>query len=124
VDDSIVRGHTSREIVALARQCGAKKVYFASYSPPLRYPCVYGIDMQTKTEFAASNANPDQIAKRIGADKVIYQTLDSLKKAVKLGNKKLTSFCGACFDGIYPTGDVTPEILQAIEKERNFFKDN
>jgi amidophosphoribosyltransferase len=124
VDDSIVRGHTSRNIISLARECGAKKVYFASYSPPLRYPCVYGIDMQTKTEFVASKANPDQVAKRIGADKVIYQTLDSLKKAVSLENKKLTSFCGACFYGIYPTGDVTPEILQAIEKERKIIKEN
>lgn len=118
VDDSIVRGNTSRAIVELVRECGAKKVYFAAYSPPLRYPCVYGIDMQTKTEFVARNANLDQIAKKIGADKVIYQTLDSLKKAVQLGNKNLKSFCAACFDGIYPTGDVTPEILKEIEKER------
>ena len=118
VDDSIVRGHTSRAIIQMVRNCGAKKVYFAAYSPPLRYPCVYGIDMQTKTEFIAQDANLDQIAKKIGADKVIYQTLESLKKAVQLGNKKLTHFCGACFDGIYPTGDVTPEILESIEKER------
>jgi len=118
VDDSIVRGNTSRSIIQLVRDCEAKKVYFASYSPPLRYPCVYGIDMQTKTEFVARNANLDQIAQRIGADKVIYQSLASLKKAVQLGNKKLTSFCAACFDGIYPTGDVTPEILEEIERER------
>ncbi|MFQ5722343.1 MAG: amidophosphoribosyltransferase, partial [Candidatus Aminicenantales bacterium] len=118
VDDSIVRGNTSRAIIQLVRDCGAKKVYFASYSPPLRYPCVYGIDMQTKTEFVARDANLDQIAKRIGADKVIYQSLASLKKAVQLGNKKLTNFCAACFDGIYPTGDVTPEILEEIERER------
>ncbi len=123
VDDSIVRGHTSRQIVALARECGAKKVYFASYSPPLKHPCVYGIDMQTKTEFLARNANLDQIAKNVGADKVIYQSLDSLKKAVQLGNKKLTSFCGACFDGNYPTGDVTPEILKAIEKNRKLIQE-
>ncbi|MFQ6110255.1 MAG: amidophosphoribosyltransferase [Candidatus Aminicenantales bacterium] len=118
VDDSIVRGNTSRAIIQLVRDCGAKKVYFASYSPPLRYPCVYGIDMQTKTEFVARDATLDLIAKRIGADKVIYQSLESLKKAVRLGNKKLREFCGACFDGVYPTGDVTPEILEAIEKER------
>ncbi|MFC2169230.1 amidophosphoribosyltransferase [Acidobacteriota bacterium] len=124
VDDSIVRGNTSRAIIELVRQCGAKKVYFASYSPPLRHPCVYGIDMQTKTEFVAQNADVDLISKRIGADKVIYQTLDSLKKAVKLGNRKLNNFCAACFDGIYPTGDVTPEILKAIEKERNQAQDN
>ena len=118
VDDSIVRGNTSRAIIELVRECGAKKVYFGAYSPPLRYPCVYGIDMQTKTEFVARDADLDQIAKRIGADKVIYQTLDSLKKAVNLGNKNLKNFCAACFDGIYPTGDVTPEILKKIEDER------
>lgn len=124
VDDSIVRGNTSRAIIQLVRECGAKKVYFAVYSPPLRYPCVYGIDMQTKTEFVARNANLDQIAKKIGADRVIYQSLESLKKAVRLGNKKLNDFCGACFDGVYPTGDVTPEILKAIEKERKHVHDS
>ncbi|MFQ6069408.1 MAG: amidophosphoribosyltransferase [Candidatus Aminicenantales bacterium] len=123
VDDSIVRGHTSRKIIELARQCGAKKVYFASYSPPLRYPCVYGIDMQTKTEFIARNSTPDQVAREIKADKVIYQSLDSLKKAVQLENPQLKAFCGACFDGNYPTGDVTEEILEAIEKERKFSKE-
>lgn len=119
VDDSIVRGNTSRAIIELVRECGAKKVYFGSYSPPLRYPCVYGIDMQTKAEFIASNATIEQIAKKIGADKVIYQPLESLKKAVNIGNKKITQFCGACFDGHYPTEDVTPEILKAIERDRN-----
>jgi len=123
VDDSIVRGNTSRAIVDLVRECGAKKVYFASYSPPLRYPCVYGIDMQTKTEFVAQGADLDQIAKKIGADKVIYQTLDNLKAAVRLGNPKITHFCAACFDGIYPTGDVTPEILKEIEKERKIIQE-
>jgi len=124
VDDSIVRGNTSRAIVELVRECGAKKVYFASYSPPLRCPCVYGIDMQTKTEFVAQNASIDQIAKRIGADKVIYQRIESLKKAVQMGNRKLTQFCGACFDGIYPTGDVTPEILKSIEEARKLAQEN
>jgi len=118
VDDSIVRGNTSRAIVELVRECGAEKVYFASYSPALRFPCVYGIDMQTKTEFVARDADDDQIAKKIGADKVIYQTLDNLKAAVRLGNPKITNFCAACFDGTYPTGDVTPDILKEIEKER------
>lgn len=122
VDDSIVRGNTSRSIIALVRECGAKKVYFGAYSPPLRYPCVYGIDMQTKAEFIARNATIEKIAKKIGADKVIYQSLDSLKKAVQTGNNKITQFCGACFDGHYPTGDVTPEILEAIEKDRKFIQ--
>ncbi len=118
VDDSIVRGNTSRAIIELVRECGAKRVYFASYSPPLRFPCVYGIDMQTRTEFVARNANLEEIAQKIGADKVIYQKLDCLKKAVQMGNPKLKHFCGACFDGQYPTGDVTAEVLQRIEKER------
>jgi len=124
IDDSIVRGNTSKSIIKMVRECGAKKVYFGSYSPPLRYPCVYGIDMQTKTEFVARNANLDQIAKRIGADKVIYQSLESLEKAVKMGNEKLENFCGACFNGIYPTGDVTPELLKSIEKDRKTAKEN
>jgi amidophosphoribosyltransferase len=118
VDDSIVRGNTSRAIVELVRECGANKVYFAVYSPPLRYPCVYGIDMQTRTEFIARDASADQVARKVGADKVIYQPLESLKKAVRAGNPKLTRFCAACFDGLYPTGDVTAEVLQEIEKER------
>jgi len=118
VDDSIVRGNTSRAIIELVRECGAKKVYFAAYSPPLRYPCVYGIDMQTKMEFVARDADYDQIAKKIGADKVIYQPLANLKAAVRLGNPKIKKFCAACFDGIYPTGDITPDILKDIEKER------
>ncbi len=123
VDDSIVRGNTSKAIIQLVRGCGAKKVYFASFSPPRRFPCVYGIDMQTKVEFVARDANLDQIAKKIGADKVIYQSLESLKKAVQLGNTNLKDFCGACFDGVYPTGDVTPEILDAIEKGRKTAQD-
>ncbi|MGD8537394.1 MAG: amidophosphoribosyltransferase [Candidatus Aminicenantes bacterium] len=124
VDDSIVRGNTSRAIIELVRECGAKKVYFAAYSPPLRHPCVYGIDMQTKTEFIARNANVEQIAKKLKADKVIYQSLEDLEKAVSLGNKKLHNFCGACFSGVYPTGDVTPKLLEEIESERKIIKDN
>jgi len=123
VDDSIVRGNTSKAIIQMVRECGAKKVYFASYSPPLRFPCVYGIDMQTTREFVARDADVDQIASRVGADKIIYQSLESLKKAVRLGNPKLAQFCGACFDGVYPTGDVTPEILEEIEEERKEHQD-
>jgi amidophosphoribosyltransferase len=102
----------------MVRECGAKKVYLASYSPPLRFPCVYGIDMQSKTEFVARNADEATVAKRIGADKVIYQSLDALKKAVRLENPKLREFCAACFDGVYPTGDISAELLNEIEKER------
>lgn len=124
VDDSIVRGNTSRAIIEMIRECGANKVYFASYSPPLRFPCVYGIDMQTKSEFIARNATIDQVAKKIGADKVIYQSLESLKRAVRCGNKKITQFCGACFDGLYPTGDVTADILETIEQDRKTIQNN
>jgi amidophosphoribosyltransferase len=118
VDDSIVRGNTSKAIIKMVRECGARHVYFAAYSPPLRHPCVYGIDMQTRTEFVARDRNFDAIARKIGADKVIYQTLHNLKKAVRQENPKLKHFCAACFDGNYVTGDVTPEMLKKIEKER------
>jgi amidophosphoribosyltransferase len=124
VDDSIVRGNTSRAIVEMVRECGAEKVYFAAYSPPLRFPCVYGIDMQTKTEFVARDADEDLVARRIGADKVIYQTLDNLKKAIRMENPELRYFCGACFDGSYPTGDITPEILKTIEEERKLIQES
>ncbi len=124
VDDSIVRGNTSRAIIEMVRECGAKKVYLASYSPPLRFPCVYGIDMQTKTEFVARNADEETVARRIGADKVIYQSLDALKKAVMLENPKLAEFCAACFDGVYPTGDISAELLSEIESERAHARDD
>jgi amidophosphoribosyltransferase len=124
VDDSIVRGTTSRAIVEMVRECGAKKVYFASYSPPLRYPCVYGIDMQTRTEFIARGRNTEQIADKIKADKVIYQSLENLKKAVRMSNPNLQNFCSACFSGDYPTKDVTPQLLDALEKERETIHNN
>lgn len=118
VDDSIVRGTTSRAIVEMVRECGARHIYFASTAPPLRHPCVYGIDMQTRTEFVARNRDFDQIAAYIGADKVIYQSLDNLKKAVRMENPELKNFCAACFDGEYITGDVSAEMLQSIEDAR------
>ncbi len=118
VDDSIVRGNTSRQIVALARQSGARKVYFASYSPPLRYPCVYGIDMSTRREFVAKNRSPEEVAAIIGADYVLYQTLEDLEEATREGNSDVHQFCNACFSGEYPTGDVTTEMLHTIEGDR------
>ncbi|MFO7732299.1 MAG: amidophosphoribosyltransferase [Candidatus Aminicenantes bacterium] len=124
VDDSIVRGNTSKAIIEMVRECGAKKVYFASYSPPLRHPCVYGIDMQTKTEFVAMDADEAAVARKLGADEVIYQTLDALKKAVRTENPKIRNFCAACFDGIYPTGDITPDLLYDIEAERKLVQDS
>jgi amidophosphoribosyltransferase len=121
MDDSIVRGNTSRSIVKLARQAGAKKVYFASYSAPLRFPCVYGIDMSTREEFIARDRTEEEIAKAIHADRVVYQDIEGMVRAATAGNRNITSYCLACFNGKYPTGDVTPEYLAAIEADRRRF---
>jgi len=86
----------------MLREAGPRKVSSASYSPPLRHPCVYGIDMQTKTEFVAQDADEAAVARKIGADKVIYQSLAALKKAVQQENPKIRNFCAACFNGEYP----------------------
>jgi len=118
VDDSIVRGNTSKEIVQMAREAGARKVYFASCSPQLLHPCVYGIDMSTKNEFIALGKSDAQIAKEIGADGVVYQDLKDLETSVREGNPDLKQFCNACFTGVYPTGDVTSDVLEGIERER------
>jgi len=119
VDDSIVRGNTSRAIIQMVRNTGAAKIYFASYSAPLTNPCVYGIDMQTRGEFIAKDSTPRQIAAKIGADAVIYQDIEEMEKAVRKQNKRIKSFCKACFTGNYPTGDVSEEILVQIERERD-----
>ncbi|MCK4835905.1 MAG: amidophosphoribosyltransferase [Candidatus Aminicenantes bacterium] len=119
VDDSIVRGNTSRSIIQIVRNAGAKKVFLASYSAPLISPCVYGIDMQTKNEFIAANSTPDQVALKINADRVIYQDLNEMEQVVRKQNKTIKSFCKACFNGVYPTGDVSKEILSLIEEERD-----
>jgi amidophosphoribosyltransferase len=118
VDDSIVRGTTSREIVQMAREAGANKVFFASAAPPVRFPNVYGIDMPTRTELIATGRTDEQIAREIGADAVIYQDLDALKAAVRAVNPKLMQFETSCFDGVYITGDVTSEYLASIERQR------
>ena len=117
-DDMISTAGSICGAADMVKQAGARKVYFASYSPPLRHPCVYGIDMQTKTEFVAQDADEEAVASKIGADKVIYQTLDALKKAVQQENPKIRHFCAACFDGIYPTGDITADLLEDIEADR------
>lgn len=124
VDDSIVRGNTSRSIIRMVRDAGAEKIYFASYSAPLTNPCVYGIDMQTRGEFIAKDSNPQQIAEKIDADAVIYQDLKEMEKAVRAQNKRILSFCKACFTGVYPTGDVSGEMLRQIERERDSYKQN
>jgi amidophosphoribosyltransferase len=118
VDDSIVRGTTSKKIVQMARAAGAKKVYMASCSPPLRNPCVYGIDMSTRNEFVARGRSIDQIAEFLGTDGLVYQELDDLVASVRAGNDELQETCHACFSGEYPTGDVTQEMLVQIETER------
>ena len=120
VDDSIVRGNTSRRIVQMARDAGAKKVYFASCSPPIIHPNVYGIDMPAKTEYVAYNRTNDEICKAIGADLLFYQRLDDLVEAcLSEGNNNLASFDCSCFNGIYVTGGITEEYLQKIERIRN-----
>jgi amidophosphoribosyltransferase len=119
VDDSIVRGTTSREIVMMAREAGAKKVYFASASPPVRYPNVYGIDMPNQHELVATGRTEAEIAVEIGADLLIYQDLDALKEAVRAANPKLVNFEASCFDGKYITGDITADYLSHLAVERD-----
>lgn len=119
VDDSIVRGTTSREIVQMAKEVGANKVYFASAAPPVRFPNVYGIDMPTRQELIAMGKDDSDICREIGADQLVYQDLDSLKKSVWMANPLITQYETSCFDGEYITGDVTPEYLTKIESQRN-----
>jgi len=123
VDDSIVRGTTSREIVQMARDSGARKVFFASSAPPVRFPNVYGIDMPTRSELIAAHRSEDEVAREIGADALIYQDLEALREAVRMLNPKLKTFETSCFDGRYITGDITSDYLQAIESQRDAARD-
>ncbi|MEO0070053.1 MAG: amidophosphoribosyltransferase [candidate division WOR-3 bacterium] len=116
VDDSIVRGTTSKEIVQLVREAGAQEVYLAITAPPLRYPCVYGIDMMTRGEFIAKGKTIPQIRRLIGADALVYQSYEGLIDAVR-GKDTRRSFCTACFNGEYPTG-ITRRELALMEAER------
>ncbi|MCC4116735.1 amidophosphoribosyltransferase [Aromatoleum toluclasticum] len=118
VDDSIVRGTTSREIVTMAREAGAVKVYLASAAPPVRYANVYGIDMPTRTELIAADRNEEEICRVIGADGLIYQDIADLKAAVRAVNPAIKFFETSCFDGSYITGDITPEYLSGVENQR------
>ncbi len=124
VDDSIVRGTTSREIVQMAREAGARKVFFASAAPPVRFPNVYGIDMPTRAELIAAHRSEDEVAAELGADALIYQDLEALKSAVRQINPKLMRFETSCFDGNYITGDVTSDYLLAIETRRDAARDS
>lgn len=119
VDDSIVRGTTCKQIVQMARDCGAKKVYFCSAAPAVRYPNVYGIDMPSVHELIAHNRTTEEVAELIGTDWLIYQDLEDLKEAVRFEGSTVRDFDCAVFDGHYVTGDVDAEYLSHIEKERN-----
>lgn len=119
VDDSIVRGTTSKQIIKLAREAGARKVYFASAAPPVRYPNVYGIDMPAVSELIANGRTVAEIQELIGADRLIYQDLQGLIRSVRHGNSNITEFDTSCFSGEYVTGDVTDEYLHDLEERRN-----
>jgi amidophosphoribosyltransferase len=119
VDDSIVRGTTIREIIAMVREQGAKEVYVCSASPPVRFPNVYGIDMPARSELIASGRNVQELARDIGADELIFQDLDDLKQAITETAPGLTHFDTSIFDGIYVTGDITEEYLNTLEQKRN-----
>jgi amidophosphoribosyltransferase len=118
VDDSIVRGNTSKEIVQMARDAGARKVYMASAAPPVRFPNVYGIDMPTSEELIAHGRTIEEIRAFIGADALIYQDVDAMKRVVGALNPLVRSFEASCFDGHYITGDVSAADFSAMAAQR------
>ncbi len=119
VDDSIVRGTTSKEIVQMARDAGATKVYLASAAPPVRHPNVYGIDMPTRGELIAHGRSVEEIREWIGADALIYQDVEAMKQAVGRINPQVQGFEASCFDGCYVTGDISDEEVTALNEGRN-----
>jgi len=119
VDDSIVRGTTSKQIIQMAREAGARKVYIASAAPPVRFPNVYGIDMPAADELVAHGRSETEIAEYIGADWLIYQDLADLVDAVQKGNRRIESFDCSCFDGNYVTRTVGDDYLNKISNLRN-----
>jgi amidophosphoribosyltransferase len=122
VDDSIVRGTTSREIVQMARDAGARKVYLASAAPPVRYPNVYGIDMPTKEELVAHGRSIEEVRQIIGCDALIYQDVDAMKSAVAQARVNaagaLSDFDASCFDGVYVTGDISIDDITRLNETR------
>ncbi len=118
VDDSIVRGTTSKEIVQMAREAGARKVFLASAAPPVRFPNVYGIDMPTREELIAATRSVEEIREYIGADMLIYQDVDAMKRVVGALNPAIESFEASCFDGRYITGDVSEGDFATMEAQR------
>ena len=122
VDDSIVRGHTSKKIIQMVRDNGAKKVFFASASPPIRFQNVFGIDMPAIKELVAHNRTIRQIKNFIGADELIYQDLDDLRSSASIGNPKIKKFEDSVFTGIYCDSFVTKKYLQKLEDSRQDIK--
>jgi amidophosphoribosyltransferase len=118
VDDSIVRGTTSQEIIQMAREAGARKVYFASAAPPVRYQNVYGIDMPAARELVAHNRSEEEVAATLGADRLFYQDLNDLIEAARRGNPEIQQFDASCFTGEYVTGHVTAAYLSQLEQQR------
>jgi amidophosphoribosyltransferase len=119
IDDSIVRGTTSAQIIELAREAGAKKVYFASAAPPVRHPNVYGIDMPAASELVAAGRTENEVRDLIGADWLVYQDLEDLVLACQHDDARVSEFDTSCFSGTYVTGDVTPEYLERLRSERS-----
>ncbi|MDT8384094.1 MAG: amidophosphoribosyltransferase [Gammaproteobacteria bacterium] len=119
VDDSIVRGTTSQQIIQMARHAGANKVYFASAAPPVRYPNVYGIDMPSVAELVGHDRDEKQIAEVIGADWLVYQDLEDLIETTRHGKSAVENFDTSVFDGKYVTGDITQDYLDFVESKRN-----
>ncbi len=115
VDDSIVRGNTMKRIVEMCRESGANKIYIASAAPPLKHPCVYGVDMPTRKELVAHGLEVEEIRQLLKVDKLFYQNLDDLVACCQDGNPEIKQFCTACFNGNYPTKEVTEEYLQEVE---------
>ncbi len=118
VDDSIVRGTTSREIVQMARDSGAKRVIFASAAPPVKFPNVYGIDMPTRNELIAYGRTEEEVCREITADALVYQDIEAMKRSISDTNPALQRFEASCFDGHYVTGDISPDYLDRIEYAR------
>ena len=119
VDDSIVRGTTSKQIIEMARDAGANKVYFASAAPPVRFPNVYGIDMPAANELVANGRTEKQVRDLIGADWLVYQDLKDLEEAVRHDNAEIEDFDSSCFCGEYATGDVSDEYLDELQQRRS-----
>jgi amidophosphoribosyltransferase len=119
VDDSIVRGTTSREIVKMVREFGAREIYFVSACPPIKNPCFYGIDIPSRAQLIAAHNSEEEICEYLGVDKLLYQTMDDLKEAInRRRDVQIANPCMACMDGRYVTGDIDEAKIKAMESER------